>query len=212
VSTGAHAWTFAFPHGDHNAPVAISAADGVFYVADAGCQVWRLSPRGTELGHFTVPGPYAWSVKVSNGVLCGFSGGQSDQGLYALNASTGRDLWSKAPYGVNYTIAAADGVVYVSGGTNSNTSVLMRVDASTGKVGWQREWPNNTLADSPLAYVPGTLLVGVGQTLCALDAATGKQQWQVALNGQATAVAVAGAVAYVSVGTRPGGGLYAIRL
>lgn len=54
--------------------------------------------------------------------------------------------------------------------------------------------------------------MGVGQTLCALDAATGKQQWQVALNGQATAVAVAGAVTYVSVGTRGGGGLSAIRL
>lgn len=212
MSTGAHAWTFAFPGGGSARPTDITSAGGVFYVSDSNGRIWRVSAGGTGLGHFTAPAQYASPIEVTSGVLCGFGGDQNKQTLYALNASTGQQLWSTTPYAVNYTMVADGGSLYVSGGIYSNNSVLMRVDASTGRVGWKHQWPTNTLASSPLQYGQGSVLVGVGQGLCALDAATGRQQWQVALGGQVTQIAVNGTVAYASAGLRTGSGLYAIRL
>jgi hypothetical protein len=212
VSTGAHAWTFAFPGGGSAQPTDITTADGVFYVSDSNGRIWRVSADGTGLGHFTAPAQYAFPIEVTNGVLCGFGGDQNNQTLYALKASTGQQLWTTTPYAVNYAMVANDGSLYTTGGIYSNNSVLMRVDASTGRVGWKRQWPTNTLASSPLGYGQGSVLVGIGQNLCALDAATGKQQWQVAPGGGITEIAVNGTVAYVTAGLQTGSGLYAIQL
>jgi outer membrane protein assembly factor BamB len=88
----------------------------------------------------------------------------------------------------------------------------MAMDASTGRVSWKHEWPTNTLASSPLEYASGTVLVGIGQALCALDAATGDPQWQVALDGQVARLAAEGDVAYAAIGLQTGGGLSAIQL
>jgi len=210
LSTGAHAWTFAFPGGGSVQPMAITTADGVFYVSDDSSRIWRVSADGTGLGHFTAPAQYAFPIEVTNGVLCGFGGDQNKETLYALNASTGQPLWTTTPYGSNYAMAANGGSLYVTGGTDSNTSVLMRVDASTGRVGWKHQWPTNTLVSSPLQYAQGVVLVGAGEGLCALDAATGKQQWQAAVG--VTEIAVNGTVAYVTGGNQAGSALQAIQL
>jgi outer membrane protein assembly factor BamB len=63
-----------------------------------------------------------------------------------------------------------------------------------------------------LAYGQETALVGVGQTLIAISATTGKDRWQRTLDGGVAQITVDGTIAYVTTARRTGGGLYAIQL
>jgi len=228
ISTGAHAWAFAFPGQAAAWPAAITAAGGYFYVGDTSKQVWQVSTSGSEVARFTAPAPSPSPLTVTDGILCGVGNGNVNgisgtppSSLYSMDASTGRTLWS-AGLGNSESVSmtAGDGVMYVSamaGGGNS-IAVTSR-NARTGAAGWQHSW-NWSYVDGTiqLALAAGVLLAGVRQTLCALSLGTGAEQWQVTLDGEIEAIEVAGDVAYASTsiqtanGRNESGRVYAVQL
>jgi outer membrane protein assembly factor BamB len=187
----------------------------LLYVADSTNRIWQVSaPDGAQQAQFTAPKPNPYPLAVTDGVLWGLSDGQNfgQKMLYALDASTGSELWHTTTIngqGLN-TLVSAAGVIYNAGLTSDgHNSAVTSWDARTGVPGWQRSWKGLPAQGAPLAFGPGTLLIGIRQTLCALNAATGKEQWQLTLDGAISTIEVDGALAYVLTGQ---GRIYAIQL
>jgi outer membrane protein assembly factor BamB len=220
ISSGTVPWTFRFPGHPTKWPAYIAAVDGDFYVADSTDLVWHVSASGAMLAQFTAPAGNPYPLVVTDGVLCGLGNGllyEGPQRLYALDAANGTKLWdSPLSSQAGNSVVAADGTVFVAGSTADNgLSAIMTWNARSGAPGWHHDWPGSTAANAPLATAPGSLLIGIRQTLCAFNAATGDSQWQITLDGDITTIVVSGTVAYVSTLIRIGTGssrLYAIQL
>ena len=147
---------------------------------------------------FTTGGSVASSPAVVNGVVYI---GSDDTNLYALNASTGAQLWSFPASGNVFSPAVANGVVYAVG--NGNVYAL---NAATGA----QQWTQTIGADSesPPTVANGTVFVGLGAGVYAFNAATGAQDWTFT-TGEVVdgAPAVANGVVYVG---SVDGNLYAL--
>jgi outer membrane protein assembly factor BamB len=147
---------------------------------------------------FTTGGTVASSPAVVNGVVYI---GSDDTNLYALNASTGAQLWSFPTGGNVFSPAVANGVVYAVG--NGNVYAL---NAATGA----QQWTQTIGADSesPPTVANGTVYVGLGAGVYAFNAATGAQDWTFT-TGEVVdgAPAVANGVVYVG---SVDGNLYAL--
>ena len=127
---------------------------------------WKSIPMGSDLGNNLESSP-----AVVNGVV--YVGSDSNGSVYALNASTGAQLWSFAT-GADLLAspAVANGVVYVEQYDGSN---LYALDASTGAQLWSDTI--GTSLSSP-AVVNGVVYVGsFDGNLYALNASTGAQLW-----------------------------------
>lgn len=212
LSTGAKAWTFALPSELDTAVGFITSAGGDFYVADMLVNVWRLSAAGTVLTRAMAPAPWPGQLVVTDGILCGLADTAHPQGpnhLYGMDSSTGASLWNAVLDGSNTnTMTAADGVVFTAGPT-SDGSALMTWNASTGAAGWQHHWSGDSAVDAPLAAGPGTVLVGIKQTLHCFSVTDGDELWQLTLGGGILTIEVAGGMAYVSTVS---GWVYAVQL
>jgi outer membrane protein assembly factor BamB len=131
--------------------------------------------------------------------------------IFALDTSTGRQLWRYSDSAIAFTTppAIADGIVYASNSHNRRSSaspVLYAIRAATGQVLWQR--PLGTGLSSFIAgCAAGLVFVGVvradnassaaASELFALNAATGQPLWQLPVTGDAwSATPGAGNVIY----------------
>jgi eukaryotic-like serine/threonine-protein kinase len=126
---------------------------------------------------------------VANGVVYV---GCDDNNVYALDASTGTQLWSFTTGNPVNSTAVADGVVYVGSGDFN----VYALDASTGA----QLWSFNTggwVFSSP-AVANGVVYIGGTVNVYALDASTGAQLWSFVTGGEVeSSPAVWNGVVYV---------------
>jgi outer membrane protein assembly factor BamB len=97
--------------------------------------------------------------------------------LRALDAANGTEQWRVA--GVETAPVVRDGVVYAS---VADTSRVVALEADTGDRIWSR--PFDPVPKGPSMYPGEPLLVGAGETVSALDPATGEPQWSRRLFGE----------------------------
>jgi serine/threonine protein kinase/outer membrane protein assembly factor BamB len=175
-------------------PTASAGADGVMYVAMNQSHMFALGPDGRQL--WAKPdqvGLVPVSLAVSDGVLFG-CGTYASEGflVFALSAASGDTLWQSHFPGV--TGLGIDGATAIYGGTGAG---VQQRNLRTGTLGWQRSFGHDVTAGP--VVVNGAVLVGVGPTVYALSAGTGKILWQRSVSATVTGIATDGAV--VSAGT-----------
>ena len=158
---------------------------------DSGASVWCVRIRDTGWnassgGYF----PLHCAPCVDKGILYV---GDSNQTVYAMNASNGAFLWSgKVVGGVDRSSAAvADGMVYIGttvGGTSGNLSYggVCALNATTGVLAWN--FTGSSVSSSSPAVAGGIVYVGFddgwnqlnvtgGHDVCALNGTTGEVIW-----------------------------------
>ena len=116
--------------------------------------------------------------------------------LHAIDASTGKDLWSFDQFDVSDTLllVVAEGMVFVNGPSDT----FHALDAATGGLVWSIDggW-----GLSLVLVVDGILYADFGGALHTLNARTGEPIWRVATNSYGmppTSFAVSGGVIYVA--------------
>jgi quinohemoprotein ethanol dehydrogenase len=98
----------------------------------------------------------------------------AQSGQVASTAETEKPAKAKAGGPVKTTLGST---VTVAGGFGSNVGYFSAIDATTGRIAWQKRWPESCYAGS--ATTAGEL-VFVGRSngnLLAFDARSGKQLW-----------------------------------
>ena len=155
AATGAFLWRALSPDSIASSP---AVANGLVYVGtvSGNSAVWALNAKTGEpvwSYHFAGCCFYS-SPAVANGIVyIGFS----DHNLYALDAETGKLLWTYATGGrVDSSPAVADGVVYVG----SDDHYLYAVNASTGMLLWKYA-TGGAVRPSP-AIANGMVYIGSG--------------------------------------------------
>ena len=108
-------------------------ADGVAYLGgtatDGRGMLWAIdSATGTERWHIEQP---IFSPAVSGGVAYS---GSDELGVFALDPSDGRQLWTFPVQGPARPLAVADGIAYVAAGGEHRVYAL---DARTGAERWR---------------------------------------------------------------------------
>jgi outer membrane protein assembly factor BamB len=193
ASTGSAKWTDDLsslePSGFDSPPVVsggrvfIGGDSANIYALDAstGFADWAVS---STCGGWTSPA-------VANGVV--FANQRCGGGLYALSASTGTQLWTHSPAGINYAPTVANGVVYAGAlGTFSG------INAFEGSARWANSSFGGTENFSVAAVANGHVYTGSDDTnLWALDTA-GNVSWHFSVQGSIySSAAVADGVVYV---------------
>ncbi|MEU0482671.1 PQQ-binding-like beta-propeller repeat protein [Streptosporangium sp. NPDC006013] len=114
----------------------------------------------------------------------------ADDGLYALDAVTGRARWKSWPA----TPMLVDGVLY-----GARSDRVAAIDTATGRMRWNRRFGTRYVGIHDLVIQDGGVYAGVGLThVVALEAATGKQRWRFRVPGTLGRVAVAAGTVHVS--------------
>ncbi|MEV4397376.1 PQQ-binding-like beta-propeller repeat protein [Nonomuraea sp. NPDC049607] len=114
----------------------------------------------------------------------------ADDGLYALDAATGRVRWRSQPA----TPLLVDGALYAASGDG-----VAAVDPATGRTRWSRRFDTRYMGIKDLAIQDGGVYAGVGLThVVALEAATGRQRWRFRVPGDLGRVAVAAGAVHVT--------------
>ncbi len=189
--------------------VYVGSADGSVYAADAhtGRRLWRFDTQGRQLqsGNF---GFDRRTVQSSPAVADGrVYIGARDGFLYAIDAATGKQLWTfdhKISW-VNASPAVAMGLVFVG---SSDGGFVQAVDAASGQERWRTEtedivWSSAVVTDSTVYFTDA------GGRVRALDAGTGAERWAVRLPSRIfSSPVVHDGVLYVGSGD---GALYALR-
>lgn len=104
--------------------------------------------------------------------------GSNDNGVYALNASTGARFWSYTTGGSVYSSpAVGNGVVYVG----SFDDKVYALNANTGDKLWSYA-TGGEVTSSP-AVVHGTVYIGCGSDVCAFGLPVGANPYGVAFDG-----------------------------
>ncbi|MET8863893.1 PQQ-binding-like beta-propeller repeat protein [Nonomuraea sp. NPDC004580] len=115
----------------------------------------------------------------------------ADDGLYAVDAVTGRFIWRSIPAAPELV----DGVLYGVG------SGVAAIDPATGRTRWLREFDARDVV-----IQGGGVYAGVGFShVLALDAADGKRRWRVRVPGSLGDVAVAAGTVYATSRKGPPG-------
>jgi hypothetical protein len=144
---------------------------------------------------YTTGGGIDSSPAVAGGaVYVGYSDGNGDGKVYALDAATGHVRWAHATRDLfDSSPAAAGGTVYIGSGDGN----VYALDAATGHLRWA--YTTRGPVDSGPAVAAGTVYVGSEDgKVYALDAATGQVLWTYAAGGGIdSGPAVAGGTVYV---------------
>ncbi len=157
--------------------------------APAGLRGWRL--------RFPSPLPLATPAVASGRVFVG--GGYGSHAFYALDAATGRELWTLHTKDDGPTAAVAvDGFVAF----NTESCTLYVVEAETGKVAWER-WLGDPLMAQPAADLERVYMAyparGGEHRLAAFELRTGKPVWEAPIGHDiVTAPVLDGGKVYVS--------------
>ncbi|WP_307129411.1 outer membrane protein assembly factor BamB family protein [Streptomyces aurantiacus] len=157
--------------------VFFTSADGSLYaVSTSGRQQWskpygfgRSSPAVSEDGRT---------------VFAAAEGG--DKRLYAFDTATGNLRWTYPKAGAGHGYQASPAVhgnrVYIG----DEQGVVAAVDAGTGAEVWTHASPGAESILSSPAVTDEALYIGIGNSLTALDPATGRPEWQVPTGGRVT--------------------------
>ena len=205
AATGDVRWSAEMPGGITGTPsvgggrVAVATQFGTLHVLDAatGATLWSRT-SATSMAALT-------TTAIAGGVIY-FSGSAT---VRAFQASSGKQLWTRALRGHGYPPVVADGRVYVV-----SAGALHALDAVTGTVLWSRSVPGDSLRQPAAAY--GRIYTSDTRRAYALEAGTGQSLWTTDLTsadpalGSATYVGpvVANRVVYLPSAVDPS--LYAL--
>jgi eukaryotic-like serine/threonine-protein kinase len=164
-----------------------SVVDGRLYTADTGSANGKLhaldTATGQELWTFpsdALPGDHAWtSPPVANGVVY-FGVNRPIPVVYAVNATTGQQIWHHTGPVANIVSSPAleSERVYVA----FTDGTIRALDATNGQVIWSVTHPGG--AYSSPAIAGGRLYIAIHNSgLLALDANTGSQLWLAPMPG-----------------------------
>jgi len=158
--------------------VFVGSADGGIYALDAatGRLRWKVQ---TDAAVRSSPAVDRQRVYV----------GSFDGNLYALDRATGAVCWKFKTAGnaffptgeIQSSPAVANGLVYVG----ARDGMLYALDAVTGRPRWRSDQQMSWVNTSP-AVAGGLVIIGVsdGESLVAVDAATGVERWRLKTNGR----------------------------
>lgn len=140
----------------------------------------RPVPELSRTGHdwtFQLGGKgYYASPVLAGGVVYA---GAMDGRVHALNAVTGREIWSAATGGpVKFTPALCRGLLVVSSADRN----VYAFDARTGAEIW-RVPTDSTIATAPAAVGPRVIVGDLQGRVLALDAGTGEEAWRFQAGG-----------------------------
>jgi eukaryotic-like serine/threonine-protein kinase len=164
-----------------------SVVDGKLYTADTGSANGKLhaldAATGQELWTFpsdALPGDHAWtSPPVVNGVVY-FGVNRPIPVVYAVNATTGQEIWSHVGTISNIVSSPAliAGRLYVA----FTDGTIRALDATNGQVIWDVKHTGG--AYSSPAVADGRLYIAIhNRGLLALDANTGSELWLAPMPG-----------------------------
>ena len=200
--TGQLLWQRALP--SRNGPIGgryyLSVADGLVYLNDGAFAEAYTAATGTPVWSRAIDPLYA--MVIQDGVLyvqsmLGSPQGQSS--MYALNAHTGKTLWSvilaQNLYSSSPTVA--DGTVYIG----DVDGTLIALNATNGQTRWTASLGTNTaIITAPVVNNGLVFVEGDSTGLFAFSARTGKQRWFVPSDPYTGSPAVAYGMVYVPEG------------
>lgn len=178
----------------------VQVVNGVVYLASSAI-VQEGGPRTTDsyvYAYTASSGNRLWiSGKIGNMILSApaiFNGvvyvGSEDTSVYALNASTGKQVWRQQFGGPIYASpVVANGTLYAGVASNPSTAApsqtsdatttsgsIVALNASTGNLIWQQQV--NTYTGTSLASANNLIYFGTNDNVAhALNASTGFQAW-----------------------------------
>jgi outer membrane protein assembly factor BamB len=171
--------------------------------ATTGTQIWKYQ---TYIGSNWQSEPVISSGRVY--VDCEVAGNSQQQGICALNASTGKREWkffvdcNCLPQAGMETSPAISGSTIVFGYHNGGVSnyVLTALNATKGTVLWQTAPANGQgFSNAPPAIYQGNVYVGEGgDGLCALLLTNGTPEWCAQTGDSTNMPAASGGVVYVN--------------
>jgi eukaryotic-like serine/threonine-protein kinase len=220
AGTGKTAWSFAAPYLNGMSPTSLAYADGRVYGWS-----WAGNGPGTKLIVFALDsrtGRLEWQAALSSsadlpgittggGVVYVSDPNQDGTGseLIALDAATGRHLWTTSGTTVPQAAGVAAGVVY--GYTVGANSLVAAADAANGAPLWSHRAEWAFAASGSTMFVSMSSLVGlatISGDVLSLDIRTGQTLWQRNFPLRVpTVLAPAGSVLYAAERT---GTLYAL--
>ncbi|MGR6919451.1 outer membrane protein assembly factor BamB family protein [[Actinomadura] parvosata] len=158
-------------------PMTVVAADGLVHAGSESGVVHALDAATGAPRWRARLGSLAFGPLVIGGTI--YAGGLGT--TYALDASTGRRLWTfSAPGDRLYNVTAptvARGLAYLGGPDGK----LHALEATSGRERWNR----SAEAGNGITVVDGTVYTGGdGDSLLALDAATGAIRWSAPIGGE----------------------------
>lgn len=98
----------------------------------------------------------------------------------AYDVASGSERWRHGDLRVcNGRLAAADGLVYLSGGLTGTPDTLSALEAATGKTAWALvvAGSDGKGCGTGAAVADGLVIIGIGRDLVAYDAKTGERRW-----------------------------------
>jgi eukaryotic-like serine/threonine-protein kinase len=198
TATGALAWTFNTGLAIEGGAV-LDSANNV-YITSANGSAYAVTKDGAQIWQFSTAGPSAvrTTPAFENGHVYV---GADDGSVYALDATSGKQVWTfKAGGSIVASIAPSDNVVYAA----SVDHKLYCLDSTTGKKLW--EFQADAEIDSSPAQAPGgELYFGASDNkLYALNAGNGKSLWSRSTGGTITAAPAVGLNDSVFVGSDDG--------
>lgn len=200
AASGKQRWVYALTTADTHVYTTPAVGGGLVYVASAG-------PNSSLYALDIASGKVRWSAEQAGGfdgqpLLVGqtlYVGANLADTFHAYDAQTGASLWSFNTTSQAHTLPAVGAdLIYVG----SQDATVDAISASTHTLAWKFQ----TAGNAPVALIGTgaaptldgqTLYVGCqGGIVYALDAASGKPRWQVALNSaiDAPPTVVAGTV------------------
>ena len=145
-ATGAINWVFEITGVVTYGGGAVVGSDGTIYQGARDKKVYAINPDGTQkwatavlAGNFD-----AFPALSADGVIYYLANGTTNSTLYALNASTGAEIWNKTITGTTGGAVAIDNVGNVYAGTNSK---IVKYNAA-GTLQWDTGAASHTVTES----------------------------------------------------------------
>ncbi len=136
---------------------------------DGPTQLWTAKDLGTGFG----------TPSVAAGKIFGMGSRGGKDGVWALNEADGKELWfapiddvrsANQNNGPCSTPTYADGKVYA---VSSNNGVVAKLDATTGKIEWQKSYVKDFGSSTPIWGFNDSVLVDGDLAICATSGSKG---------------------------------------
>jgi outer membrane protein assembly factor BamB len=175
AATGLEVWSFTGSKGRFIASPLI--VNDTILAPCGDYNLYALDLQGKLLWKFTT-GQRLWSQPTSDGQYVYLA--SMDHNLYALNLSDGSELW-KVDLGAAMfysPVLSSDGLLFIS--TLSSKTYAIR--AENGQIAWQYQ-TTKPVWSAPVLIEKDLFIGDIGGTVYALDATTGRHNWQMELGG-----------------------------
>lgn len=176
-----------------NGMIYVSSSGGKVYALNGanGARLWTTDVHAMDYDQANQTGDFLTNLAVANGVVYGTTLNK----LYAIDAKTGKEIWSTSGK-ANYDFGSPtvdNGTIYLSDAPpsthteNSNQSHIEAYSASNGKLLWQSAgyyWAG-FLDNAPVVAQGFVYVANVYTGIYALDSQSGQTKWQHALGTDA---------------------------